>query len=348
MGHPTAPSTTPFFGFVGGCMPCRRLCHSHDRARQNSGRGVRGAGGFVGQTTAFAGPGVRIGGRLGAPTTVLAIATVVGVMSLPVEPATPRRAWVRAPSDAYARCLRVDDTVTPDVDRALEQHHGYVAALRRAGVDVEILPPVAGLPDACFVEDVAVILDPEVAVLTRPGEAARRPEGAAIEPRLAEVFALERMQAPATLDGGDVLRLGARLLVGSSRRTNEAGFEQLRGLAALRGLEVLGIPVTAGLHLKSACTALDATTVLVDEAALDPGLLRDLGLRVHAVPEPLGANVLALGDRVLVSAAAPKTARWLESRGHTVVRISLDEFHRGDGALSCLSLRQAAPGSWVV
>ncbi|MEM9458587.1 MAG: dimethylargininase [Myxococcota bacterium] len=270
------------------------------------------------------------------------------MVSLPADPATPQRAWVRAPSDAYARCLRADDTITPDVDRALEQHGGYVAALRAAGVEVEILPPVAGLPDACFVEDVAVILDPEFAVLTRPGAVPRQSESATIEPRLAEIFAMGQIQAPATLDGGDVLRLGARLLVGSSRRTNEAGIEQLRGLAAPRGLDVLGIPVTAGLHLKSACTALDLTTVLVDPTALDPGPLRDLGLRVHAVPEPVGANVLTLGDRVLVSAAAPKTARWLESRGRAVVRISLGEFHRGDGALSCLSLRQAAPGSWVV
>ncbi|MCA9709833.1 MAG: N(G),N(G)-dimethylarginine dimethylaminohydrolase [Myxococcales bacterium] len=267
---------------------------------------------------------------------------------VPPKPATPRRAWVRAPGDAYVDCLRTHPEGAPDVARALDEHEGYVRALEDAGVEVVRVPAAEGLPDACFVEDVAVVLDHEVAVLTRPGAPSRRLEVADLAPRLAASLVLWPLRAAATLDGGDVLRLGARLLVGRSRRTNREGIEQLRGFATPRGLEVVEVEVARGLHLKSACTALDAHTVVVDPDALDPAVLERLDLTVHPVPEPLGANVLAFEDRVLVSAAAPRTADGLEARGWRVVRICVGEFHRGDGALSCLSLRQPPEGGWSV
>lgn len=265
-----------------------------------------------------------------------------------LAPSTPSRAWVRAPSPAYADCLRNESQPRPDVGRALAQHQGYVEALRAAGVGVEVVPPAEGYPDACFVEDVAVILDHEIAVLTRPGAPSRRPEVRDLAPWLAQTLTLHALEDPATLDGGDVLRLGPTLWVGRSGRTNREGIEQLRGLAAPRGIDVIEIEVAQGLHLKSACTALDARTLVVDPTALDPAVLRDHGVEVHPVPEPLGANVLAFGDRVLVSDAAPQTARWLQARGVTVVRVPLSEFHHGDGALSCLSLRLPPAGAWSV
>jgi dimethylargininase len=263
-------------------------------------------------------------------------------------PSTPTHAWVRAPTAAYARCLRGHDGPDPDTALAVRQHEGYVAALREAGIAVEIVPPADALPDACFVEDAAVILSDAVAVLSRPGAPSRRDEVATLEPVLAAALRLERLTAPATLDGGDVLRLGTRILVGRSRRTNDEGIAQLRALARPHGLEVIAVDVRAGLHLKSACTALDAGTVVVDPAALDPAELAALGLEPLPVEEPLGANVLALADRVLVSADAPRTARVLEARGHAVVRVALSELHRGDGALSCLSLRRPPTGGWSV
>lgn len=263
-------------------------------------------------------------------------------------PCTPVHAWVRAPTLAYARCLRRHDGPDPDVALAMRQHEGYVTALCEAGIAVEIVPPAHDLADACFVEDAAVILSDRFGVLSRPGAPSRLAEVATLEPVLARALELSRLQAPATLDGGDVLRLGARILVGRSSRTNDAGIEQLRTIAGAHGLEVIAVDVRAGLHLKSACTALDAHTVVVDPAALDPAVLEALGLTAWTVDEPLGANVLALGDRVLVSADAPRTASRLEAAGHTVVRLDLGQLHLGDGALSCLSLRRPPAGGWSV
>ncbi len=270
------------------------------------------------------------------------------VMSPALAPTTPTHAWVRLPDDAYAQCLRMEQGGAPDVERARQEHRGYVQALREAGIAVEIVPPADGLADACFVEDAAVILDHAVAVMTRPGAPSRRPEVETLVPVLAEAFELRRMTGPATLDGGDVMRAGSRLFVGRSSRTNDEGIEQLRGFARGRGLEVHALDVARGLHLKSACTVLDDRTAVVDPGALDPAVLEHAGFAVHRVEEPAGANVLAFGDRVLVSAAASSTAAWLRSTGRVVVEIALDEFHRGDGALSCLSLRRPAPGAWSV
>lgn len=271
------------------------------------------------------------------------------VRSSSSSPATPERAWVRAPTEAFADCLRMHEEEGPRVDRAQTEHEGYVTALRAAGVQVEIISPAPGLPDACFVEDVAVILDHRAVVMTRPGAPARQREGAEVASRIAGRFEhVWSMQSPGTLDGGDVMRMGSHLYVGRSRRTNAEGIDQLRAFGERLDLTVQEIPVARGLHLKSACTALDAHTVVVDPRALDPAVLQAEGLTTHAVPEPLGANVLTFGDRILVSAAAPRTAQWLESQGHTVVRIAVGEFHRGDGALSCLSLRQPPPADWSV
>ncbi len=236
----------------------------------------------------------------------------------------------------------------PDVARAIEQHQGYVTQLRDAGIAVEVVPAADDQPDACFVEDGAVLLDHRVAVITRPGAPSRRAETADIERSLSGMMEIWRITAPATVDGGDVMRMGSRLFVGRSSRTNDAAVEQLRALGHRRGLTVRAVEVTAGLHLKSACTVLDASTVLLDAEALSPSAFEAEGITAIAVPEPLGANVLALSDRILVSDAAPETAAWLRSRGDRVVQISLTEFHRGDGALSCLSLRRPPMGGWSV
>jgi dimethylargininase len=249
---------------------------------------------------------------------------------------------------SYDRCVRGTD-VAIDVERAQLQQGGYVELLRYLGVDVEVLPPDESFPDSCFVEDAAVVLDSRV-VITRPGVASRRGEGAFVW-KLGEGdarYVLHEMQAPATLDGGDVLRVGARLFVGHTRRTNAAGIDFLADVARRDGLEVVPVDVEAGLHLKSWVTVLDPERVVVWGDAVDLGPLRARGVGCVVVPEPAGANVLALGSKIMISAAAPRTADLIESLGFAVHRDDVGELHKGDGALTCLSLRFAPPGCWCV
>lgn len=270
--------------------------------------------------------------------------------------AAPVRALVRAVPARYGDCLRSEPSRGIDLDAARRQHAGYVEALRALGIEVEVLPPADDLPDACFVEDAVVALDRH-ALLTCPGAASRRAEVASVGAALEAHRAVRRMDldprggegALATLDGGDVLRVGSVLFVGLSTRTSPAGVAALREVAALDGLTVETLEVRGGLHLKSACTLASARVVLIDPAILDAAAVRTFeraGLTCVDALEPVGANVLALGATVLASAAAPRTVQRLVALDLPVCVVDVGEFHAGDGALTCLSVRLAAPGAW--
>lgn len=247
--------------------------------------------------------------------------------------AGPERALVRGVSARFDRALRAAP-VALDVERARAQHAGYVAALESAGVPVEWLEPDARYPDCCFIEDTAVVVGAR-RLLTRPGAPSREGEVDAVAERLGGT------RLGGRLDGGDVLRVGPWLFVGESRRTDRAG---ALALAAASGLELVGVPV-GGLHLKSLVTGLDERTV-VAAVEFDAEPLRARGIRCLEAPEPAGGNVLALDDVVLVSDAAPRTADLLDGLGWTVRALPLDELHRADGGLTCLSLRTPRPGAW--
>ena len=264
--------------------------------------------------------------------------------------ALPARVLVRPVSDSYAACLRMAGDAPISVAVARAQHAAYVAAVASSGVPVTVVVPDDLCADACFVEDTAVVTGRH-AVATRPGAPSRRAEVGPVAQALAPFVTVHGMQSPATLDGGDVLRAGAALYVGLSSRTNREGAARLAEIASMDGLETHVLRVAsregAGLHLKSACTLVDAATLIYDPAQLDADALamfRASGLTCVAALEPEGANVLALGPHVLASAAAPLTAALLEARGHRVVRVDVSEIHKGDGALTCLSLRLPPAG----
>ncbi len=262
--------------------------------------------------------------------------------------AVPELVIARHVADRYADCLRTDRDARIDVATARVQHAGYVAALRELGVEVEVLAAEEACPDSCFVEDTAVVLGAH-ALATRPGAPSRRAEVAAVASRLAARRVVHAMNAPATLDGGDVLRAGAHVFVGVSTRTNGEGVDALTRVAELEHLTVVPIDVRGGLHLKSACTLAGPALVVYDEALIDATALsafRAAGLDAVGTDEAAGANVLAIGGAVLVSTAAPRTAARLAALGLDVRTVDVGELHKGDGALTCLSLRIAGAGAW--
>ncbi len=269
-------------------------------------------------------------------------------MRSPAVFGAPARALVRGVPASYARCLR-REPVPVDPERARAQVDAYARALEACGVLVERLAPDESCPDACFIEDTAVVLDAETAFATRPGALSRRAEVPPVAARLRDRLALESCDDTATIDGGDVLRIGDTLLVGLSERTNEAGARALARAASARGLAVVTVPVGEGLHLKSAITLVSPGCVVALPGAAGLDSVRTLGARVVEADEPQGANVLALGRIVLVSTAAPRTRRRLEREPGIELRsLDVSELHKGDGALTCLSLRVPAPGAWCV
>jgi len=229
-----------------------------------------------------------------------------------------------------------------DLGRAIAQHAAYAALLRSLGREVVELPADPAYPDCCFVEDVAVVLD-ELALVTRPGAASRRGETTAVASALARYRPTLATPEPATLEGGDVLRVGRRLFVGRSSRTNAEGIARLTDVAEPHGYRVMPVAVTGCLHLKSAVTALDDERLLVNRSWLDPAPFRGLELVDVDPGEPEAANVLRVGRQVVVHTGFTRTLERIAALGYAVRTLDVSEFLKAEAALTCKSLLFAAP-----
>ncbi|MDD5219339.1 MAG: dimethylargininase [Candidatus Bipolaricaulis sp.] len=249
-----------------------------------------------------------------------------------------RHALVRGVSPAMNRCELTHCTREPiDIERAETQHRAYLTALEESGCRVHVLPAVPELPDCVFIEDTAVAVG-ATAVMTRPGAASRRPEVDAVADALRDCLEIVWIVPPATLDGGDVLCVGRTLFVGASGRTNSAGVAQLRSLVAPRGYNVVSVPVTGCLHLKSAVTAVADHVLLVQERWVDGDAFSGCE-RIEVDPrEPGAANGLWIGDKILFPTAYPYTAERLRLRGFRVRVVDVSEFAKAEGAVTCCSL----------
>lgn len=249
-----------------------------------------------------------------------------------------RIAITRGVSPAIEHCELVHQERRPiDVALAVRQHRRYEEALASLGCRVEALPADPELADSVFVEDACVVLD-EVAVITRPGAESRRPETAPIARALAPYRPLVSIESPGTLDGGDVLRIGRTLYVGLSGRSNQAAIDQLSRALAPYGYAVCGVAVRGCLHLKSAVTAVDDDTVLVNPEWVDATVFT--GTRAIEIdPRERGAaNVLRIGERVIYPASFPATRRRLAAAGVDVVEVDVSELQKAEGAVTCCSL----------
>jgi dimethylargininase len=243
-------------------------------------------------------------------------------------------ALVRRPSSRLAEGLVTHiERSTVDIDLARRQHDAYCAALSDAGWGVLDVVPADHCPDSVFVED-TVVVSGSRAILARPGAAQRRPEVAGTESAVRAVgLEVEKIVAPGTLDGGDVLQIGDTVYVGQGGRTNGAAIRQLRGLLGDR--RVVAVPLGLVLHLKSAVTALPDGTVVASPGLVDVGIFP----AVRTVEEEAGCHVVCLGgDKVMISAAAPKTTSLLEDLGFTPVVVDVSEFEKLEGCVTCLSV----------
>jgi dimethylargininase len=224
-----------------------------------------------------------------------------------------------------------------DLDLAIAQHAAYGDLLRALGLEVVELAADPALPDCCFVEDVAVVLD-EMALVTMPGALSRRREVPAVEATLARFRPLERTALPATLEGGDVLRMKRTLFVGRSARTNEAGIARLAAVAEPLGYRVRSVTVTGCLHLKSAVTALDDERLLANPRWVDLSPFAGMGVVQVDPDEPGAANVLRVGGLVVAHPGFPRTLDRIDALGYAVRPLDVSEFVKAEAAITCKSL----------
>ena len=273
------------------------------------------------------------------PTPALPTASVPG----PVPTDTPRRrpngiALLRGVPETLSHCELTHRQREPiDLGRAVAQHAAYGELLRSLGLHVVELPADPAFPDCCFVEDTAVVLD-EVALVAMPGAASRRGELDAVAEALARFRPLERTALPATIEGGDVLRVGRTVFVGRSPRTNEAGIARLRAFAEPLGYAVVPVEVTGCLHLKSAATALDHERVLANTDWIDAAPFSGFDLVPVAAGEPGAANVLRVAGLVVAHSGFPRTLERISALGYAVHPLDVSEFVKAEAALTCKSL----------
>lgn len=254
-----------------------------------------------------------------------------------------KHALVRPPGNSFVQAISTSGAAI-DVALAQAQHAEYRQALAAAGVQVEVLPADERYPDGCFMQDPALVIA-GVAIIARPGAASRQGEEESVAHVLAGRFPLARIIPPGTLEGGDVLILADRVVVGRSGRTNRAGIAQLAvalsgltGSAHQPGLPVLEAPVDGYLHLLTAVTHLGEGRLLAVEGFVIPPPLA--GCEVLRVPaeEAYACNALGIGEKVILPAGYPRTAAMLRAHGFDVLPVPTTEFAKADGGVTCLSL----------
>ncbi len=226
----------------------------------------------------------------------------------------------------------------PETERMLAQHRDYVRILESLDLQVTVLDADEDFPDGCFVEDTAVVT-PEVAVITRPGAPSRRGEEIAIEPLLAAHRPIARIVAPGSVDGGDILVMGERVLIGLSRRTNEEGARQLTEFFEARGMHCITLAAGDGLHLKSSVNALGDDRLLVTQEFSQCAELSEFERVVIPADESYAGNSLWVNGLVLVPAGFPATRELIDGLGIETIETQVSEFRKMDGGLTCLSIR---------
>jgi dimethylargininase len=247
-------------------------------------------------------------------------------------------AITRAVSPALAACeLSFIERIPIDMDKAREQHHAYEATLTALGARVISLPAETELPDSMFVEDPAIVLD-ELAVVFPLGTTTRRPEAESLAKAIAPFRKIEYVRLPGTAEGGDILRIERKLFVGITARTNEEGIRQLRGIVQVYGYEVIAVPVTGCLHLKSAVTYLGDDFLLANRGWFDTASFAGYEWIDVDPSEPHAGNAFALNGSVLFPASFPKTRRRIEAKGFRVLPIDIAELQKAESGLTCSSL----------
>ncbi len=229
----------------------------------------------------------------------------------------------------------------PDYDLALKQHDDYIAALKQCDVEVTVLPALEEFPDSCFVEDPAVITRCG-AIITNPGASSRNGEKNEIEPAIRQFFDddhIAHIEAPGTLEGGDVMMVGDHFYVGRSARTNEEGIRQFCEILKGWGLEGSEVPLELVLHLKTGVNYLENNNMLVSgEFVTKPDFEQYNRIEIPE-SEAYAANCIWVNDTVIVPEGYPAVLAAVQNAGYKTLVVDTSEYRKLDGGLSCLSLR---------
>jgi len=249
---------------------------------------------------------------------------------------TVKYAIVRHVPDSYDRCIRTN-VGKIDVALAKRQHAEYCEALRKLGLELIWIEGDNTLPDSCFVEDAAVVFR-EKAIVCNMKIKSRVKEVVEVGKVLEKLKETYYIKPPATIDGGDVLKIEDKVFVGLSTRTNLHVIHQLRKIMENSNLEIVPVKVHNVVHLKSACTYLGNNYVIFSKGHFDADILRDYKKILVPRGEEYTADCLAINGTILMSQGYPTTKKLIEKEGFFVKELEVSEFRKGEGALTCLSI----------
>jgi len=253
-----------------------------------------------------------------------------------------QHAIVRVPGKTICDGITSDPGLgKPIYEQALKQHANYVKVLERCGVTVTTLEAMDMFPDSCFVEDTAV-LTPKCAIISNPGAATRQKESAFMVDAIKRFYSADqiaRIQAPGTMEGGDVMMVGNHFYIGESARTNAEGCRQFMEILKRFGHSCTVVPLTEVLHLKTGLSYLENNNLLVAGEFVEKDVFKDFNKIVIGEDELYSANCIWVNNKILIPAGYPKTEEAVRKLGYEVVLVDASEFCKIDGGLSCLSLR---------
>ncbi|MBE9518987.1 MAG: N(G),N(G)-dimethylarginine dimethylaminohydrolase [Bacteroidetes bacterium] len=250
-----------------------------------------------------------------------------------------KNAIVRKPCPEIISGLTSVSLGKPDYNKALDQHAGYVEALRSCGLNVKVLEADSQFPDSVFVEDVALCTS-ECAIVTNPGAPSRNDEKLEMNAVLKSFYKhIEAIEAPGTLDAGDVMMVGKHFYIGISERTNGQGAEQLISYLERYGMTGSMVPLKEMLHLKSGLSYLEQNHLLITGEFINHPAFADFQKIKVDPDESYAANSLWVNSTVLVPAGFPRTLAKIKQAGYHTLILDVSEFRKLDGGLSCLSLR---------
>lgn len=245
----------------------------------------------------------------------------------------------RTPCHALVQGLTSSNLGKPVYEKALEQHHRYIEALQTCDVDILILPPDEKFPDSVFVED-PVLCTPKCAIITRPGAETRREETKIIEPAIHRYYDIvERIEAPGTVEAGDIMMVGTHFYIGESARTNAEGARQMIAILEKHGMTGSVVKLEKVLHLKTGLAYLENNNLLAAGEFITKPEFQKFNIIEIPEEESYAANCIWVNGRVIMPSGYPNTRDKIAKLGYQVIEVDTSEYRKIDGGVSCMSLR---------
>ena len=249
------------------------------------------------------------------------------------------KAIVRLPAQAMVNGITTADLGAPDYQKALKQHQAYVEALKTCALDVTVLEALVDYPDSVFIEDVA-LLTPECAILARPGAQTRIGEVDFVNTSIKSFYdTVYEIQAPGSVEAGDIMMVASHFYIGLSDRTNADGAGQLIKILKRHAMTGSTVEMNEFLHLKTGLSYLENNNLLISGEFVNRKEFSKFNKIVIDHAEGYAANSVWINGKVLIPAGHPHTTDKIRAVGYDTVELEMSEFQKLDGGLSCLSLR---------